>query len=388
MNILFDFIPFQDAGGVGGAASFTYAVLQEVCRKRRDDQKILGLYDSRFGAGRMYDHQEVAARLGAELVDIHEARLAEHIERLHIDTLFISIGQFYAAYDLTGITCRTIMFIHDIYDVERLDARVDAAVLDRPKEPLFLYLKRMTALWCGIWKRRSENVYDKILPLYTAPKTVPYTVSRYSRNALRYYFPVLKQKEINICYSPAKSSACQSEIESDALRKLIEQKSRFFLMLAANRHYKNPGVVIKVFERLVQDYPDVKLLTLNYGRSVSTNHFDIKFLSDSDLEYAYKHAYALLFPSFFEGFGYPPIEAIKYGTPCIASNVTSIPEVLGEAGIYFSPFYPADLYRAMSEVLEHRDSRKEQMARRNTEISEQQRNDLDCLCEEILKDDC
>jgi glycosyltransferase involved in cell wall biosynthesis len=124
---------------------------------------------------------------------------------------------------------------------------------------------------------------------------------------------------------------------------------------------------------------------LNYGHSTHQQHIDIPFLSDSDLEHAYKNAHALVFGSFFEGFGYPPIEAMRYNTPCVASNVTSIPEILGNAGIYFSPFYPADLYRAIKEVLNDRDCRHEQMQHRYVEVSERQREDLKLLVNEIFQ---
>ena len=103
---------------------------------------------------------------------------------------------------------------------------------------------------------------------------------------------------------------------------------------------------------------------------------------------AYQHATALVFPSLFEGFGYPPIEAITCGTPVIASNVTSIPEILGDAGIYFSPYYPADLYRAINVLLANNDNDRlmGRMARRCSEILSKQKSDLEHLIDIILND--
>ena len=126
------------------------------------------------------------------------------------------------------------------------------------------------------------------------------------------------------------------------------------------------------------------MLTLKYGHSTHQRHIDIPFLSESDLEQAYHHAYALVFASYFEGFGYPPIEAIKHGTPVVASNVTSIPEILGEAGVYFSPFYPADLYRALRLVIENRDIRKSEIERQVGKIRQRQQEDLHKLVDQIL----
>jgi glycosyltransferase involved in cell wall biosynthesis len=61
------------------------------------------------------------------------------------------------------------------------------------------------------------------------------------------------------------------------------------------------------------------------------------FVQDEDLAAIYSGATAFLFPSFAEGFGIPPLEAMQCGTPVIASNTTSIPEVVGDAGILLAP---------------------------------------------------
>ena len=68
----------------------------------------------------------------------------------------------------------------------------------------------------------------------------------------------------------------------------------------------------------------------------------------------------------------------------MASNATSIPEILGDAGIYFSPFYPADMYRAIKQVLDDHDCRKEQTERRFLEVLSRQQNDLEKLTDELL----
>jgi glycosyltransferase involved in cell wall biosynthesis len=66
----------------------------------------------------------------------------------------------------------------------------------------------------------------------------------------------------------------------------------------------------------------------------------IAFLNatNEELNYLYQNAFALIYPSLYEGFGLPPLEALSCGCPVIASNTTSIPEVVGDAGILINPY--------------------------------------------------
>ena len=62
-----------------------------------------------------------------------------------------------------------------------------------------------------------------------------------------------------------------------------------------------------------------------------------------------------VFPSLYEGFGIPPLEAMACGTPVVASNLTAIPEVVGEAGLLVNPLNIEELARAISSLLNNRD---------------------------------
>lgn len=382
MNILIDFIPFQYNSGVSGAASFTKAVYDRLILSA-GNVRLFATYDATMPSGLQYGCQEMADMYHAVLADISGTPLRDVISRHHIDVFFISIGQLYEKYDLNCIGCKTIMFIHDLFEYERCDNKVDLLIYDRERNGWKDWAKRFVNLFSGRWERQIKKRYSAVMQLYAARNTLAYTVSNYSRNALRYYFPAL-EKDIRICYSPTRTASMMPTIENEALGKLVASHKRYILMLAASRRYKNVQTLMKVFSRLREEYDDLYLLTLKYGSSVHPRHIDIPYLSDSDLEHAYKNAYVLAFTSYFEGFGYPPVEAMKYGTPTVASNVTSIPEILGDAAVYFSPFYSADLYRALKEVLQDRNLRNEQIQRRKEHIAQIQEEHLSQLIEEIL----
>ncbi len=75
------------------------------------------------------------------------------------------------------------------------------------------------------------------------------------------------------------------------------------------------------------------------------------YVSDPELGGLYKNATAYVFPSLYEGFGLPPLEAMQYGAPVIASDRGSLPEILGEAALYFDPTEEEDLCNKIEHIL-------------------------------------
>ena len=75
------------------------------------------------------------------------------------------------------------------------------------------------------------------------------------------------------------------------------------------------------------------------------------FIDDKDKSILYSQAVLFVYPSFYEGFGFPPLEAMTCGTPVITSNFSSLPEAVGNAAIMINPYNIDELYRAMKIVL-------------------------------------
>lgn len=83
------------------------------------------------------------------------------------------------------------------------------------------------------------------------------------------------------------------------------------------------------------------------------------YVDQATLEQYFAHAEALVFPSLYEGFGLPPLEAMACGCPVIASRAASLPEVCGEAALYFDPREPAQIAAAIRRLVEDRGLRHE-----------------------------
>ena len=87
------------------------------------------------------------------------------------------------------------------------------------------------------------------------------------------------------------------------------------------------------------------------------------YLAIEDVATLYAHAAALVFPSLYEGFGMPVLEAMRFGCPVACSRAASLPEIAGEAALFFDPRDPADIAAALRQLLAQPELRKEFAAR-------------------------
>jgi glycosyltransferase involved in cell wall biosynthesis len=142
----------------------------------------------------------------------------------------------------------------------------------------------------------------------------------------------------------------------------------YFLSLGALQPRKNFTRVISSFLQLVRQQPtaDVNLVIVGekawkYEELLSsvTNLGELDdrliftgFIDDDDLSAVYSGAKAFIFVSLYEGFGLPVLEAMQCGTPVIASNVTAVPEVVGDAGLLVDPGDTDELSSAMLLLLQ------------------------------------
>ena len=85
------------------------------------------------------------------------------------------------------------------------------------------------------------------------------------------------------------------------------------------------------------------------------------YVDDEDMAPLYAGATSFIYPSLYEGFGLPPLEAMSCGCPVLASDIPVIREVCGEAVLYFDPYNVNDIKRAITQYLNESDVIKEKM---------------------------
>ena len=113
------------------------------------------------------------------------------------------------------------------------------------------------------------------------------------------------------------------------------------------------------------------------------------YVDDMDLEYLYANAYSFIYPSLNEGFGYPPIEAMHYGIPVLSSPFSSIPEVCGDAVIYFNPFSIDEIKNRILMILEPNiHNHYEELSKQRYDlITKKQNEDLDGLIKYLFNNE-
>lgn len=176
------------------------------------------------------------------------------------------------------------------------------------------------------------------------------TVSSFSKNEILKYtgIPEQKLKVIHCGLDIGEIAAMAEKITLREIRDKYLLPEEYYVYVGSSKPHKNLITALKAFSKFEKKYTGKKLLLVG----VKKDHFYkneeyLKFsnfvelpgyITDTDLPAVYKNATALVFPSVYEGFGLPPIEAMCCGCPVISSNSASLPEVCGNAVLFFDPF--------------------------------------------------
>lgn len=376
MKILFDIISLQDLHN--GGEEYTRCVFNVL--NRLPDVEIFGLYDSK----KMFldnDEKELGNR--CKLIDIQKFRIAKIIDEYNIDLFYIGIGQRYCFYDLDNINCKCVVTIHDIGDIEIWSNDINKLLFSEREHEILNKASQIYHILKNEYTRRSVvNKYKNLLRLLMQPNTTIITVSDYSKNSIQYYFKSLRDKDISVLYPPQKEYVVTQNPQDELLSAIISAKTKYILFVNGFRIDKNFKILKRISVAVKDKWPELKFLVTGFASEISQkcdNIITIGHLSNSDIELAYKYAWALLYPSFVEGFGYPPVESIKYGVPVLSSNVCSMPEILLDSAVYFSPFYQSDLLHKINLLNKNYSYYCKKAKNRSHYISNRQMDDFKSL---------
>ena len=183
------------------------------------------------------------------------------------------------------------------------------------------------------------------------------SISESTARDLRRYFPEIPAEDVVTSY-------CGSDFRKPQLADVERFKQKFgierpyFLISGVRSDYKNAVLFFKAFAELGDARKDYAIVCTNSNYAlepetaglVGDAAVHMVVLSDAELQCAYRGAIALVYPSRYEGFGLPVLEAMACACPVITCRISSLPEVGGEAVRYVDPDDPAEMLQAIQEV--------------------------------------
>lgn len=198
------------------------------------------------------------------------------------------------------------------------------------------------------------------LAIWKAEKV--FVVSEWTKQDIVTYYPKIDPNKIIVTYNGIDPKFEKKEAHEIAYlyeKYAIPKDKKIFIFVGSLLPHKNIKVLIEAFSKMKQK-ENSRLFLI--GRTFKDNetlialekalHIDALvmhtgYLNDVDLVNFYNLADVLVFPSLYEGFGFPPLEALQCGTAVLCSNASCLPEIFGEEVTYFDPYDVADLAQKM-----------------------------------------
>lgn len=222
--------------------------------------------------------------------------------------------------------------------------------------------KRRLGLLKDLYKNNFKpTIFKIVIWAFVHSSREIITPTKYIRDQVHKRFH-LDQSRITVTPESAEATVPEAQVYSP----LLNQK---FILYVGNAYpYKNLERLVQAFAELGR--PKYKLVLVGktdffyeqLAKYVQENGIKnvifTGFAGDGQLAWLYQNAACYAFPSLSEGFGLPGLEAMLYGLPVASSNASCLPEVYGDAAHYFDPHDPADIAKAITDVLDQPELRK------------------------------
>ncbi len=215
----------------------------------------------------------------------------------------------------------------------------------------------------------AEKAYAKVVLSQAVKRSAGIiTCSQFSSQEISRFFPGGREKIAVIPYG--------------IYKKTIERAPESFLLTVGNlKPHKNLLNLVKSLAYLDRDLmivgkkeglrtKDLSLFSfLEQHPEISKRVTFTGYVSEKELENLYARAAVYVFPSLYEGFGFPILEAMAAGCPVASSSRASLPEVAGNAASYFDPESPVDIARAIKQILDNESYRQELITKGKEQIA-------------------
>ena len=328
--ILFNFAAIQKSQ-LAGVAVYSREMLTEIVNNEKNRQFLIILNREVRSYFSIDQFPNLKVLYLGSLFKKQTFRIFFELFLLPFIVLFKQIDLIFTPYVSTPIfaNCEKVTVIHDIAPL----------VMKKYSYVRHIYIQFMMYL--------SMRFANKIV-----------TVSETSKNDLIKHYPTYKNK---VTYIHNGVSKCTKIIDVSEFKKKYNFK--FILFVGSIQPSKNLIRLIEAYGLMEQDVDEKMIIVGGKGwlvldelsSLISKYRLDEKvifkgYVDSQELAYLYSNTTFLVFPSLYEGFGFPPLEAMSYGSAVLASNQASIPEVCGDAALYVDPYSVADISTKMMQL--------------------------------------
>jgi glycosyltransferase involved in cell wall biosynthesis len=348
VSLLFDLsgAQYRRANSFNGGAEYVKAVLKRLLERLPSGLDLQILLQS----GKILD-SEVQDWIGQRYRTWTFARETEVPGLIRASGAAVFFSGMPYSYKISSMPgCRLVYTVHGLRELECQDDRYHGLYLTGglkewlrwKREALFPQRERKSAV------ARFRGMLDPL-----SERDLIVAVSEHTRTGLKYHVPSV-QAPVRVWASPPKPVAGAPD------PSLVPLQSKYFLMVSGNRWIKNAMRGIAAFDRLL-DRPQspvagMKMVVtggLTKPMRSRIRHRDAFIILDyttaEQLAGLMQNAWALFYPSLNEGFGYPPLEAMQWGTPVLTSAATSLTEVCGNGAMFFNPYSEMEMqYRLIA----------------------------------------
>lgn len=203
--------------------------------------------------------------------------------------------------------------------------------------------------------------YKTLIPLLIKSSKHILTVSEFSKKEIQNFYTV-KAEDISVVYNAVDNYFTSKQDEN------LKAK-RYLLAVCSLNHRKNLIGILKAYSKITDKESNTKLFivgdissksfkTLDLSPYLNSNVEILGRISDQELVKYYSNAIGFVYPSFYEGFGIPPLEAQTCGCPVLLSNASCFPEVFGNSALYCHPDSVDSIANSMIQLINNREIRE------------------------------
>ncbi|MGC8867822.1 MAG: glycosyltransferase family 4 protein, partial [Elusimicrobiales bacterium] len=233
------------------------------------------------------------------------------------------------------------------------------------KYPVFAGVKTVACIFDLIYlsvepyksQLKNQLYIRSFIKFFTSKVNCIITSSEHTKRDIQNFFNINDSK-IKVVYLPIDEKfKPQSRSDIERVKKKYSVDREYILYVGNNSFHKNVKALYKAYTLLDEKMKwRYKLILAGFKdkKKEYQSAFVIERVDDEDLPALYSGCSLFVFPSVYEGFGYPPLEAISCGAKVVSSNSSSMPEILGDGVVYCNPYNPYDIKDKIVGVLENK----------------------------------